>query len=55
MMSEILQQNVGILANKKKECMKNETQTVRKRKPGSYLICLETHDDNVLCCYRTEI
>ena len=31
MMSEILQENLGILANKKKkEYIKNETQTVRK-------------------------
>ena len=41
MMSEILQETLGILI--KKEYLKNETQTIEKSKPATYSLYLETN------------
>ena len=50
MVSEIFQESLGILLKKKKH-MKNEIQSVEKRRPGSYLLYLETHVKRVVVCY----
>ena len=48
--SEILQESLGILIIKK-EYIKNETQTVVKRRPAGLLLYLETHVNRMIACY----